>query len=55
MAMVLVVGLLVTNGLQAAKNAPRMVPDNFSALAEQVAYVDLFTAFGGAALPAAAP
>jgi serine protease Do len=36
MAMVLVVGLLVANGLQAAKNATRMIPDNFSALAEQV-------------------
>jgi S1-C subfamily serine protease len=35
-AMVLVVGLLSTAGLQAAKSAPRMVPDNFSALAEQV-------------------
>ena len=36
MAMVLVVGLLSTAGLQAAKTAPRMVPDNFSTLAEQV-------------------
>ena len=35
-AMLLVVGLLSTTGLQAAKNAPRMIPDNFSALAEQV-------------------
>ena len=35
-AMVLAVGLLSTTGLQAAKSAPRMVPDNFSALAEQV-------------------
>jgi serine protease Do len=34
--MVLAVGLLCTTGLQAAKSAPRMVPDNFSALAEQV-------------------
>jgi serine protease Do len=36
MAAVLVVGLLAASGLQAAKNAPRMIPDNFSALAEQV-------------------
>ncbi len=36
MAMVLVAGLLFTTGLQAAKSAPRMIPDNFSALAEQV-------------------
>jgi len=35
-AMVLAVGLLSTTGLQAAKSAPRMIPDNFSALAEQV-------------------
>ncbi|MCU0592670.1 MAG: hypothetical protein MUC57_14510, partial [Desulfobacterales bacterium] len=35
-AMVLAVGLLCTTGLQAAKSAPRMIPDNFSALAEQV-------------------
>jgi serine protease Do len=34
--MVLAVGLLSTTGLQAAKSAPRMIPDNFSALAEQV-------------------
>ena len=33
-AMLLVVGLLATTGLQAAKNAPRMIPDNFSTLAE---------------------
>jgi serine protease Do len=36
MAVMLVVGLLSTAGLQAAKSAPRMIPDNFSALAEQV-------------------
>jgi serine protease Do len=36
MAMVLVVGLLAASSLQAAKSAPRMIPDNFSALAEQV-------------------
>jgi serine protease Do len=36
MAMVLVVGLVVASGLQAAKSAPRMIPDNFSTLAEQV-------------------
>jgi serine protease Do len=36
MAVVLVVGLLSTTALQAAKSAPRMIPDNFSALAEQV-------------------
>ena len=35
-AMLLVVGLLSTTGLQAATNAPRMIPDNFSTLAEQV-------------------
>ncbi len=35
-AVVLAVGLLSTAGLQAAKSAPRMIPDNFSALAEQV-------------------
>ncbi len=35
-AMLLVVGLLSATGLQAAKNAPRMIPDNFSTLAEQV-------------------
>jgi hypothetical protein len=35
--------------LQASRDSVR------SALAEQLAYVDLFTAFGGAALPAAAP
>jgi hypothetical protein len=34
--MVLAVGLLSTAGLQAAKSAPRMIPDNFSTLAEQV-------------------
>ena len=33
-AMLLVVGLLATTGLQAAKNAPRMIPDNFSTLAD---------------------
>ncbi len=36
MAMVLAFGLLATSGLQAALNAPRMVPENFSALAAQV-------------------
>ena len=35
-AMLLVVGLLSTTGLQAAQSAPRMIPDNFSVLAEQV-------------------
>jgi serine protease Do len=35
-AMVLAVGLMATTGLKAAKSAPRMIPDNFSALAEQV-------------------
>ena len=35
-AMVLAVGLMATTGLQAAKSAPRMIPDNFSTLAEQV-------------------
>jgi serine protease Do len=35
-AMVLAVGLLSAVGLQAAKSAPRMIPDNFSSLAEQV-------------------
>jgi serine protease Do len=35
-AMVLVVGLLSTAGLHAAKSEPRMIPDNFSTLAEQV-------------------
>jgi hypothetical protein len=35
--------------LQASRDTVR------SALAEQVAYVELFTAFGGAALPAATP
>ena len=35
-AMALVVGIMFTAGLQASKSAPRMVPDNFSALAEQV-------------------
>ena len=35
-AVMLVVGLLSAAGLQAAKTAPRMIPDNFSALAEQV-------------------
>jgi serine protease Do len=34
--MVLAVGLLSTVGLQAAKSTPRMIPDNFSSLAEQV-------------------
>jgi serine protease Do len=34
--MVLVMGLLSATGLQAAKSAPRMIPENFSALAEQV-------------------
>jgi serine protease Do len=34
--MVLAVGLMAATGLQAAKSAPRMIPDNFSALAEQV-------------------
>ena len=36
MAMVLVVGLLSTASPQAAKTAPRMIPDNFATLAEQV-------------------
>jgi len=36
MAVVLVVGLMSTAGLQAAKSAPRMIPDNFSALVDQV-------------------
>jgi serine protease Do len=36
MAMVLAFGLLATSGLQAALNAPRMIPDNFSALAAEV-------------------
>ena len=35
-AVMLVVGLLSAAGLQAAKSAPRMIPDNFSTLAEQV-------------------
>ena len=35
-ALLLVVGLLSTAGLQAAKSPPRMIPDNFSTLAEQV-------------------
>ena len=35
-AMLLVVGLIATTGLQAATNVPRMIPDNFSTLAEQV-------------------
>jgi serine protease Do len=35
-AVVLAVGLLTTAGLQAAKTSPRMIPDNFSQLAEQV-------------------
>ena len=35
-AMLLVVGLLSTAGLQAATSVPRMIPDNFSTLAEQV-------------------
>ena len=34
--MVLLVGLLSTAGLQAAKSPTRMIPDNFSTLAEQV-------------------
>jgi serine protease Do len=34
--MVLAVGLMAATGLQAAKSAPRMIPDNLSALAEQV-------------------
>ena len=46
-------GLQRTEARRAALQASR---DSLrSALAEQVAYVDLFTAFGGAALPAAAP
>ena len=36
MAVVLVVGLLAATGLQAATNAPRMIPENFSTLAQQV-------------------
>ena len=35
-AMLLIVGLLTTTGLQAATSVPRMIPDNFSTLAEQV-------------------
>jgi serine protease Do len=35
-AILLAVGLISTAGLQAATNAPRMIPDNFSTLAEQV-------------------
>jgi serine protease Do len=35
-AVVLAVGLLTASGLQAAKSQPRMIPDNFSELAEQV-------------------
>jgi len=35
-ALLLVVGLIATTGLQAATNVPRMIPDNFSTLAEQV-------------------
>ena len=35
-AVVLAVGLLTAAGLQAAKTPPRMIPDNFSELAEQV-------------------
>ena len=35
-ALLLTVGLIATTGLQAATNAPRMIPDNFSTLAEQV-------------------
>ena len=35
-AMLLVVGFLSTASLQAATNVPRMIPDNFSTLAEQV-------------------
>lgn len=46
-------GLQRTEARRAALQASR---DSLrSALAEQLAYVDLFTAFGGAALPAAAP
>jgi NodT family efflux transporter outer membrane factor (OMF) lipoprotein len=46
-------GLQRTEARRAALQASR---DSLrSALAEQVAYVDLFTAFGGAALPTAAP
>lgn len=46
-------GLQRTEARRAALQASRDTVR--SALAEQVAYVDLFTAFGGAALPAAAP
>jgi NodT family efflux transporter outer membrane factor (OMF) lipoprotein len=46
-------GLQRTEARRAALQASRDTVH--SALAEQVAYVDLFTAFGGAALPAAAP
>jgi len=46
-------GLQRTEARRAALQASR--ESLRSALAEQVAYVDLFTAFGGAALPAAAP
>ena len=35
-ALLLLVGLLSTAGLQAAKSPPRMIPDNFSTLAEHV-------------------
>jgi len=35
-AMLLAVGLIATTGLQAATKVPRMIPDNFSTLAEQV-------------------
>jgi multidrug efflux system outer membrane protein len=46
-------GLQRTEARRAALQASRDSVHN--ALAEQIAYVDLFTAFGGAALPAAAP
>ena len=46
-------GLQRTEARRAALQASR--DSVHSALAEQIAYVDLFTAFGGAALPAAAP
>jgi serine protease Do len=36
MAVLLVVGLFATAGLQAATNAPRLIPENFSTLAQQV-------------------
>jgi outer membrane protein TolC len=46
-------GLQRTEARRAALQASR--DSVHSALAEQIAYVDLFAAFGGAALPAAAP